>query len=101
MTGTVTGLFTHKSVPVIFEPPCTTQGYTCSRNACRNKYCRWNRYNRELVVELLATSCKFVCSKPGLVFRAFWTPGQWIQDPVTLLVTAKPSHQLNVFVSHH
>ena len=23
MTGTVTGLFTHKSVPVIFEPPCT------------------------------------------------------------------------------
>ena len=22
MTGTVTGLFTHKSVPVIFEPPC-------------------------------------------------------------------------------
>ena len=24
MTGTVTGLFTHKSVPVIFEPPCTT-----------------------------------------------------------------------------
>jgi len=23
MTGTVTGLFTHESVPVIFEPPCT------------------------------------------------------------------------------
>ena len=23
MTGTVTGLFTHKSVPVIFEPPCS------------------------------------------------------------------------------
>jgi len=23
MTGTVCGLFTHKSVPVIFEPPCT------------------------------------------------------------------------------
>ena len=22
MTGTVTGLFTHKSVPAIFEPPC-------------------------------------------------------------------------------
>jgi len=22
MTGTVTGLFIHKSVPVIFEPPC-------------------------------------------------------------------------------
>jgi len=23
MTGTVTGLFPHQSVPVIFEPPCT------------------------------------------------------------------------------
>jgi len=24
MTGTDCGLFTHKSVPVIFEPPCIT-----------------------------------------------------------------------------
>jgi len=24
MTGTVTGLFTHKTVQVIFEPPCTS-----------------------------------------------------------------------------
>jgi hypothetical protein len=26
MTGTVTGLFTHKSVPVIFEAPCIIYG---------------------------------------------------------------------------
>jgi len=25
------GLFTHKSVPVIFEPPCTMIGGTCSK----------------------------------------------------------------------
>ena len=28
MNGTVTGLFTHKSVPVIFEPPCITVAKT-------------------------------------------------------------------------
>ena len=31
MTGTVTGLSTHKSVPVIFEPPCTMTVNTCAQ----------------------------------------------------------------------
>jgi len=30
MTGTDCGLFTHKSVPVIFEPPCTSFVYHTS-----------------------------------------------------------------------
>ena len=45
MTETVTGLFTHKSVPVIFEPPCISERNT----------------------NLLCAACKAV-TYPGILF---------------------------------
>jgi len=39
------GLFTHKSVPVIFEPPCTIRILTST--ACRRCGLRWSNTNQE------------------------------------------------------
>ena len=41
MTGTKCGLFTHKSVPVIFEPPCII--FTSVFLVSQYVFCGWYR----------------------------------------------------------